>query len=141
MRGGCDLSERRSVVAANMWSTVQICGVQFKYVEYSSNMWSIVQICGVQFKYVEYSSNVWSTVQMCGVQLIDRKGVYDMMLMLSLNLSMDLLAMASSVHWYDDLLMRKRWYVLIRPSDLEVEGQRTKIRLKRTWKEWVMKNA
>ena len=61
---------------------------------------------------------------MCGVQLKDRKRSMDLMLMLGLNETIDLLAMANSVHWYG--------HILRMALDFEVEGERKKWRLKRT---------
>ena len=53
---------------------------------------------------------------MCGVQLKDRKKSTDLMFMLSLNETIDQLAMANSVRWHD--------HVLRRALNFEVEGQR-----------------
>ena len=61
---------------------------------------------------------------MCGVQLKDRKRSTDLMFMLSLNETIDQLAMANSVHCYG--------HVLRKALNFEVEGQRKKWRLKRT---------
>ena len=44
---------------------------------------------------------------MCGVQLKDREITKDFMLMLALNETIDQLAMANSVHWYDFVLRGK----------------------------------
>ena len=49
-------------------------------------------------------------------------------------LSMDQLAMSSSVRWYGHVLRREDGDVLRRTLDFEIEGQRKKGRLKRTWK-------
>ena len=72
---------------------------------------------------------------MCGVQLKDRKRSKD--LMLGLNETIDQLAMANSVRWYDHVLRREDGHILRRALDFEVEGQRMKGRLKRTWKKQV----
>ena len=61
---------------------------------------------------------------MCRVQLKNRKRHKD--LMLGLNETIDLVAMASSVRWYG--------HVLRRALDFEVDGQRKTGRLKRSWK-------
>ena len=45
--------------------------------------------------------------------------------------------MAYSVHWYGYVLRREGGHVLRRVLDFEVEGQRKKGRLKRTWKKQV----
>ena len=71
---------------------------------------------------------------MCGVQLKDRKRSTDLMFMLGLNAAIDQLAMASSVRWYGDVLRREDGHVLRRALDFEVEGQRKKERLMKTWK-------
>ena len=49
---------------------------------------------------------------------------------------MDLLAM-SNVHWYDHVLRREDGNVLRLALDFEVEGQRKKGRLERTWRKQV----
>ena len=70
---------------------------------------------------------------MCGVQLKDRKRSIDLMFMLGLNKTMDQLAMASSFRWYGHVLWRKDGHILRMALDFEVEGRRTKGRLRRTW--------
>ena len=78
-----------------------------------------------------------STVRaMCGVQLKDRKRSMDLMLMLGLKETIDQLAMANSVSWYGHVLSEDG-HVLRRVLGLEVQGQREKRRLKRTWKKQV----
>ena len=72
---------------------------------------------------------------MCGVQLKDRKRSMDFML--GLNETIDQLAIANSVRWYDHVLRREDGHILRRALDFEVEGQRMKGRLKRTWKKQV----
>ena len=49
----------------------------------------------------------------------------------------DQLAMANSVHWYGDVLRREDGHVLKRAFDIEFEGQRKRVKLKRTWKKLV----
>ena len=71
----------------------------------------------------------------CGVQL--RKKSTCLMLMLSLNETMDQLAIANSVCWYGNVLRREDDHVLRRALDIEVEGQRKKGWRKRTWKKQV----
>ena len=50
----------------------------------------------------------------CGVWLNDRKRDKDLMLMLSLNESIEQLSMANSVNWYGHVLRREDGYVLRR---------------------------
>ena len=71
---------------------------------------------------------------MCRVQLKDRKRSTDLMIMLGLRETIDQLAMANSVHWYDHVLRREDGHILRRPLDFEVESQMKKGRPKRTWK-------
>ena len=52
---------------------------------------------------------------MCGVQLKDRKSSTDLMFMLGLMETIDQLAMAISVHWYDHVLRREDGHVLRKP--------------------------
>ena len=59
------------------------------------------------------------------------------MFMLGLSETVDQLAMASSVRWYGHVLRLEDGYVMRRALDFEVEGQRKKGRLKRTWKKQI----
>ena len=71
---------------------------------------------------------------MCGAQLKDRKRSTDLMFMLGLSESIDLLAMAHSVRCYGHVLRREDGHVLRRAYDLNIEGQRRKVSPKTTWK-------
>ena len=71
---------------------------------------------------------------MCGVQL---KIIISMELMLGLTDTIDQLAMANSVRWSGKVLRREDGHAFVRALYLEVEGQRKKGRLKRTWKKQV----
>ena len=77
------------------------------------------------------------TKVMGGVQLRDRQISNDLILMLGLNKTTDLLAMACNVHWYGHALWREDGPVLLRALCLEVERQKKKWRLKRAWKKQV----
>ena len=57
--------------------------------------------------------------------------------MLNLNETIDLLAMADSVCWYGHVLRTGDDHVLRRALDFEVESQMKTGRLKRTWKKQV----
>ena len=70
-------------------------------------------------------SNVWSAAQR-------QKKSMDLMFFLGLSVTIDQLAMASSVRWYGHVLRREDGHVLRRALDFEVEGQRKKGRPKRT---------
>ena len=59
------------------------------------------------------------------------------MFMLGLNETIDQLAMINSVRWYGHVSRREDGHVLRRAFDLEVDGQRKKGRLRRTWKKKV----
>ena len=59
------------------------------------------------------------------------------MLMLGLSETMHQLAMVSSVRWYGHVLRKGDGHVLRRALWIEVEGERKKWRLKRTWKRLV----
>ena len=71
-------------------------------------------------------SNVWSTSER-------HKKIYSFDFMLGLNDTIDQLAMANSVRWYGHVLTREDGYIMRKALDFEVEGQRKKQRLKRTW--------
>ena len=49
--------------------------------------------------------------------------------------------MANSVHWYGHVLRREDGHALRRALDFEVEGQRKKGKLKRTWRKQVEKEV
>ena len=70
---------------------------------------------------------MWSTAQR-------QKRSTDLMFMQNLNESIDQLAMANSVRWYDHVLRREDGHVLRWALDFEVEGQWKKGRPDRTWK-------
>ena len=74
---------------------------------------------------------------MWGVPLKDIKRSTDLMFVLGLSETIDQLAMANSVRWYGHVLTREDVLVVRRALDFEVEGQRKKLRLKRTWKKQV----
>ena len=63
---------------------------------------------------------------MCGVQLKAGMRSMDLMFLLGLSETMDQLAMANSVHCYDNVLIKEDGHVLRRTLDFEVEGQRKK---------------
>ena len=75
--------------------------------------------------------------EMCGIQLKDRKGSTNLMFMLGFSETIDQLAMANSVCWYGHMWRKEDGHVLRRTLDFDVEGQRKKGRLKRTWKKQV----
>ena len=74
---------------------------------------------------------------MCGLQLKDRKRSTDLVFMLDFSETLYQLAIANSVSCYGHVLRRENAHVLRRAIDFEVEGQRKKGRLKRTWKKQV----
>ena len=71
---------------------------------------------------------------MCRVQLKDIIRAKDL---LSLNETIDQLAMANSVRWHGHMLSREDTHVLRRAIDFEIEGQKTIRRPMRTWKKQV----
>ena len=74
-----------------------------------------------------------STVrEMYGVQLKDRKSSRDLILMFSLNETIDQLAMTNSIHWHGHVLRRENSRVFKMVLKFVVEGQRKKARLKKT---------
>ena len=73
---------------------------------------------------------------MCG-ELKDRKRSMDLMLILGLRERIDQFAMASSVCLHGHLLRREDGHAIGRALDCEVEDQRKKGRVKRTWKKQV----
>ena len=77
---------------------------------------------------------------MCGVQLKDRKRSTDLMFMLSLNETIDQLAMANSVRWYGDVLRSEDGHVFRRALDFEVEDERNR-ETKTTWEKQVWEDC
>ena len=75
--------------------------------------------------------------EMCGVHPKDRKRSKDLMLTLGLNEIIDQLAIANNVRWHCHITWREDAHVWRWALDIEVEGQRKKGRLKRTWKKQV----
>ena len=72
---------------------------------------------------------------MCGVQLKDRKRATDLILLLSLNETVDQFDMVNSVHWYGDVLRREDGHVI--RMVLDFEGQKKKGRPKWSWKKQI----
>ena len=64
----------------------------------------------------------YMVIAMCGVQLKDRKLSTDLMFMLGVNETIDQLAIANSVHWYDHVLRREDGHVLRREDGHVLEG-------------------
>ena len=60
---------------------------------------------------------------------------------MSLNEVVDQLGMESRVRWYDNVLRREDGHVLRRAFKFEVEGQRMKCRLVRTWTRQFMEES
>ena len=71
---------------------------------------------------------------MCGVKLLDRRNSEELMDMLGIKKSLDRMAKASSIWWYDHVLRKKDQNVIVKPLKFEVSGSRGRGRLKRTWK-------
>ena len=59
---------------------------------------------------------------MCGVKLMDWKLIKDLMQMLDLNETIEQLAKANSVHWYEHVLRKDKNNFLRRALDLKVKG-------------------
>ena len=74
---------------------------------------------------------MWSTAQ----RYI--KEFTDLMFMLGWHETIDQLAMENSVCWNGHVWRSEDCHVLRRALDIEVEGQRKKVRSKRTWKKQV----
>ena len=74
---------------------------------------------------------------MCGIQLNDKKRSTDLMFVLCLSETIDQMAIANSVRWYGHVLRREDGHVLRKALDFEVDVQRNKWRLKRTWRKQV----
>ena len=71
---------------------------------------------------------------MCGVKLLDQRNSEELMDMLGIRKSLDWMAKASSIWWYDHVLRKKDQNVIVKPLKFEVSGSRGRGRLKRMWK-------
>ena len=58
---------------------------------------------------------------MCGVKLIDKKSTKDLMQMLDMNETIDLLAKGNSVRWYGHVLRKDKNNFLRRALDVKVK--------------------
>ena len=117
--------------------------VRLKRVVYKSYVWPAILYGSEAWCLMESEIGILRRTErsmvraMCGVQLKDRKRPMDLMLLLGLNEMIDELSMANSVCWYGHVLRRTDGLVLRRPFDFDVDGQRKKGRLKRTWRKLV----
>ena len=71
---------------------------------------------------------------MCGVKLMDRKNAKELLKMLGLNESVEMMAKASATRWYGHVLRREEDNVLREAFDFKVDGPRKRGRPKYTWK-------
>ena len=71
---------------------------------------------------------------MCGVKLMDKKITKELMEMLGLVESLEMIAKANAVRWYGHVLRREDGNILRKALDLEVMGKRRRGRPKGTWK-------
>ena len=79
--------------------------------------------------------------EICGVQLKDSKRSADSAFILSLNETIDQLAMVGNVHCYGRVLRGEDCDFFRKALDYEVVGQRMKWRPKRTWKNRLWKKV
>ena len=70
---------------------------------------------------------------MCGQKVVDRKMTEEHLDMLGLKGTIDQLSTANEVRWYGHVLRRNDDSVLIVVLDLEVNGKRKRVQLKKTW--------
>ena len=73
---------------------------------------------------------------MCSQKIVDRKTIVEQMDMLGLKETIDHLATANGVRWYECVLRRDDNSVLRVALNLEVSGKRKQGPLKKTWKKW-----
>ena len=71
---------------------------------------------------------------MCGVKLMDRKNAKELLEMLGLNESVEMMAKASATRWYGHVLRREEGNILREALDFKVDGPRRRGRPKCTWK-------
>ena len=74
---------------------------------------------------------------MCGVKLVDRKKIDELMEMLGLKETLDRMAKANRVRWYEHVIRRDDDNILKKAMMLEVNGQRRRERPKMTWRRQV----
>ena len=74
---------------------------------------------------------------MCGVKLLDRRNREELMDMLGIKESLDMMARASSIWWYSHVLRKEDENVIVKAVKFEVSGSRGRGRPKQTWKKQV----
>ena len=74
---------------------------------------------------------------MCGVKLVHRKNTEDLMKMLGLKKTLDKMAQANGVRWYEHVVKRNEESILKKAMMLLVNGQQKRGRPKQTWKRQV----
>jgi len=74
---------------------------------------------------------------MCGTKLNDKKNTKELMQLLGINESIEMLANARALQWYGHVLRREEDNILRKALDFEVDSQRKKGRPKSTWKRHV----
>ena len=76
---------------------------------------------------------------MCGVKLMDGKNAKELLKKLGLNESVEMMAKASAIRWYEHVLRREEGNILGEAFDFKVNGPRKRGRLKYTWKRKIEK--
>ena len=139
--GGCGAAVIARVIGGlSLRSAVSCCMagdfyLRLKGAVYGSYVWTVIlygseSLCLKEGEIGILRSREGSMViAMCCVQLCEQKISTDLMFLLGLNVAMDQLAMANSVHWYCHVLRREDGHVLRRALDFEVDGQKKKWRL------------
>ena len=74
---------------------------------------------------------------MCGVKLLDRRNSKELMDMLGINESLDMMAKASSIRWYEHVSRKEDENVIVKALKFEVSGSRGRGRPKQMWKKQV----
>ena len=72
---------------------------------------------------------------MCGVKLIDRRNCEELMDMFGIKESLDRMAKARSMRWYDHVLRKEDKNVILKALKFEVSSNRG--RPKQTWKKQI----
>ena len=74
---------------------------------------------------------------MCEVKLVDRKNMEELIELLGLKETLDRMAKANGVRWYEHVITRDDDNTLKKAMMLEVNGQRKRGRPKMTWRRQV----
>ena len=136
--GGCEAAVTARVRIG--WVRFRECGELLLGNRFPLKMKGKVYRCCVRSA-ILYGSETWYLQEnekaILGQKVVDRKTTEEQMDMLGLKETIDRLATANGVRWYEHVLRRNVDSVLRVALNLEVSGKRKRGRPKKTWKKQV----